>query len=232
MNQKAKRFVFHEGILYSKSFGGNLLWCLAELEIPIMLKEMLEGEHQGKRKLFLQIHEKYYWPTMEDDANAFVQSCHKCRIHGNLVHAPSALLHSIRSSWPFYSWGLDIIENINTPSSKHHEYIITATEYVTKWVEGIPLRGTTIATIAAFIKEYIICRFGMPKHIITDNSTPFANKQVRELLEGYRIKQVFSTIYYPQGNGQAESTNNTLIWILRRKVHDNPRKWHEQLQGI
>ncbi|XP_026458943.1 uncharacterized protein K02A2.6-like [Papaver somniferum] len=166
---------------------------------------------------------------MEDDAAAFVQSCHKCQIHGNLVDAPSTHLHSISSQWPFYSWGLDIIWKINPPSLKQYEYIITATEYFSKWVEAIPLRGTTGATIAAFIKEYIICRFGVPKHIITDNGTPFANKQVRELLEGYGIKQVFSIIYYPQGNEQAESTNKTLIRILSRTIHDNPREWHEQL---
>ncbi|XP_026377848.1 uncharacterized protein LOC113272174 [Papaver somniferum] len=118
-----------------------------------------------------------------------------------------ALIHSIQK----FSWGLDIIGKINPPSSKQHEYIITATEYFTKWLEAIPLRGTTGATIADFIKEYIICRFGVLKHIITDNDTPFANKQVRELLEEYGIKQVFSTIYYPQGNRQAESTNKTLI---------------------
>lgn len=165
--------------MYRKIFGGDLLWCLGEAEIPIMLKEVHEGEHQEKKKLFLQIHERYYCPTMEDDAAAFVQSCHKCQIHGNLVHTHSTPLHSISSPWPFYSWELDIIGKINPPSSKQHEYIITATEYFTKWMEVIPLRGTTWATIAAFIKEYIICHFGVPKHIITDNGTPFVNKQVR-----------------------------------------------------
>ncbi|XP_026459202.1 protein NYNRIN-like [Papaver somniferum] len=138
-------------------------------------------------------------------------------------------MHSVSSPWPFHSWGLDIIGKINPPSSKHHEYIITATEYFTKWVEAIPLRGTTGATIAAFIKEYIVYRFGVPKHIITDNGTPFANNQVQELLEEYEIKQVFSITYYPQGNGKAESTNKTLIRILRQTMHDNPQIWHEQL---
>ncbi|XP_026448869.1 uncharacterized protein LOC113349155 [Papaver somniferum] len=90
----------------------------------------------------------------------------------------------------------------------------------------LPRKGETIA---AFIKEHIICRFGVPKHIITDNGTPFANKQVRELLEEYGIKQVFSTIYYPQGNGQADCTNKTLIRIISPTVHDNPREWHDQL---
>ncbi|XP_026398852.1 uncharacterized protein LOC113294688 [Papaver somniferum] len=209
MKQRAKRFVFHEGILYRKSFGGDLLRCLTEVEIPTLMKEIHAGEHQGKKKLFLQIYEKYYWPTMEDDAASFVQICKECQIHGNIIHTPSTPLHSVSSLWPFYSWGLDIIGKINLPSSKQPEYIITATENFTKWVESIPLRGTNGATIAALIKKHTICRFGVPKHIVTDNGTPFANKQVQELLEEYGIKQVFSTIYYPQGNGHAESTNKT-----------------------
>ncbi|XP_026416541.1 uncharacterized protein LOC113311977 [Papaver somniferum] len=94
------------------------------------------------------------------------------------------------------------------------------------------IHSSTRATIATFIKEHIICRFGVPKHIITDNGTPFANKQVRELLEEYGIKQVFSTIYYLQGNGQAESTNKTLIRIISRTVHENPREWHDQLPMV
>lgn len=165
---------------------------------------------------------------MEDDATAHVQRCHQCQIHGNLIHTPCLPLNSMNSPWPFYRWGLDIIGKINPASSKQHEYIITATEYFTKWVEAIPLRSTTGVTVATFIKEHIICRFGVPKHIVTDNGTPFANKHVTELLEEYIIKQVFSTPYYPQGNVQAESTNKTLIQILSRTVRDNPRTWHEQ----
>ncbi|XP_026419664.1 uncharacterized protein K02A2.6-like [Papaver somniferum] len=163
---------------------------------------------------------------MKDGAAAFVQKFHECQTHGNLIHTTCTPLHSVSSPWPFYRWGLDIIGNINPASSKQHEYIITASEYFTKWVEAIPLRGTTGATIAAFIKEYIICRFGVPKHIITDNGTPFSNKQVQELLEEYGIRKVFYTPYYPHGNGQSESTYKTLIRVLSRTMHDNLRTWH------
>ncbi|XP_026416772.1 uncharacterized protein LOC113312231 [Papaver somniferum] len=38
VKQISKRFILHEGILYRKSFGGDLLRCLGEAEIPIMLK--------------------------------------------------------------------------------------------------------------------------------------------------------------------------------------------------
>ncbi|XP_026410249.1 uncharacterized protein LOC113305426 [Papaver somniferum] len=106
MKQRAKRFVFHEGILYRKRFGGFLLRCLAKLKISILMKEMHEGEHQGKKKLFLHIHEKYYWPTMKEDAAAFVQRCNECQIQGNLIHAPSTPLHSAYRTAPRSSTGV------------------------------------------------------------------------------------------------------------------------------
>ncbi|XP_026410481.1 uncharacterized protein LOC113305680 [Papaver somniferum] len=113
-------------------------------------------------------------------------------------------------------WGLDIIGLINPTLSLRHKYIITATEYSTKWVEVIPLRDYSGATIAAFIKENIICRFGAPMIIRSDNGTSFVNQTVIDLLDQYGIKFHTSTVYYPQGNGQAEATNKTLLRILRR----------------
>ncbi|XP_026459312.1 uncharacterized protein LOC113359972 [Papaver somniferum] len=101
--QRAKRFVYLEGILYRKIFGGNLLRCLAEHEILTILKEMHECEHQGKKKLFLQIHEIYYWTTMEDDAAAYVRRYHQCQDHDNLIHTPCLPLNSVSSPWPFYN---------------------------------------------------------------------------------------------------------------------------------
>jgi hypothetical protein len=35
--------------------------------------------------------------------------------------------------------------------------------------------------------------------------------------------------YYAQANGQAELSNKTLIKIIKKKIEDNPRRWHEVL---
>jgi hypothetical protein len=53
-----------------------------------------------------------------------------------------------------------------------------ATKYFTKWVEAIPLRKATGAAVANFIREHIITRFGIPYKLISDNGTPFINKDV------------------------------------------------------
>ncbi|XP_026378611.1 uncharacterized protein LOC113273056 [Papaver somniferum] len=138
------------------------------------------------------------------------------------------MLQDTCTPWPFHSWGLDIIGRSNPKSSKQHEYIITATEYFTKWVEAIPLKGATGEVISTFIKEHIICCFGIPMYIISDNGTPFVNNDVTKLLGAFRIKQKVSTPYYPQGNGKAESTNKSLLRILSRSLYENKRAWHEE----
>ena len=71
--------------------------------------------------------------------------------------------------------------------------------------------------------------FGIPHKIVTDNGTPFVNKDVRKLLDHHHIKHRRSTPYYPQGNGQAKATNRMLLRILSKMVHEYEGGWIEHL---
>ena len=53
-----------------------------------------------------------------------------------------------------------------------------------------------------------------------DNALYFKNKIIDELCEKFHIVHHSSSIYYPQGNGQAEATNKTIINILKRIIND------------
>lgn len=83
--------------------------------------------------------------------------------------------------------------------------------------------------VANFIRENVIYRFGIPKRLSSDNGTPFVNFETRHLCEEYGIDHIKSTPYYPQGNGQAEATNKTLLRILSRMVYEEPKRWSDHL---
>jgi hypothetical protein len=55
------------------------------------------------------------------------------------------------------------------------------------------------------------------------------SKEVREFSRLYKIKLLNSSPYYAQANGQAESSNKTLIKLIKKKIKENPRRWHEVL---
>ena len=111
------------------------------------------------------------------------------------------------------------------PPLRGYIWILVATEYFTKWAEAVPLCKATRGVVANFIKENIIIRFRVPHRIISDNGTPFVNNSVRKMLEFYQVKHHFSSPYYPQGNGQAEATNKTLIKIISKMSQEYTGGW-------
>jgi len=74
---------------------------------------------------------------------------------------------------PFRQWGLDLIGQINPPSSVQQKWILTTTDYFTKWVEAIPARNATDSVVIKFMEENMLSRFGCPFKIITDNAYVF-----------------------------------------------------------
>ncbi|XP_028086246.1 protein NYNRIN-like [Camellia sinensis] len=105
---------------------------------------------------------------MEEDAKNFVRRCQSCQKFGNLIHAPALELHNMKTPYPFYTWAFDLVGPI-AQLSKGHRWILAATEVSTKWVEAIPMRKANKTGVANFIKENLICRFGTPKVILSDN---------------------------------------------------------------
>jgi transposase InsO family protein len=83
--------------------------------------------------------------------------------------------------------------------------------------------------VIEFITEYIIHRFDIPQTLTIYQGTSFVSKEVRKFTELYKIKFLNSSPYYAQANGQAESSNKTLIKLIKKKIEENPRRWHEVL---
>eukprot|EP01018_Ginkgo_biloba_P006363 Gb_35351 [translate_table: standard] len=158
--QCASRYVILGNTLYRRGYDGTLLKCLNSKEANLAIKEVHEGicgAHTSGMVLAKKLlRTGYYWPTMERDSCQYVRKCVACQKHGDLIHAPSQALQPITTSWPFSTWGLDLIGKINPSSSDGHKHIITATEYFTKWVEAIPLTTITDKQISKFILHHLI----------------------------------------------------------------------------
>eukprot|EP00253_Pinus_taeda_P026706 PITA_26706 len=137
-------------------------------------------------------------------------------------------LKPISTEKPFQQWGLDFIGEIHPSSSGQHKWILTATDYFTKWIEAIPCRQANDSTIIQFLESNILSRFGCPEKIITDNATAFKSKKMINFCHKYHITLGHSTAYYPQGNGLAESSNKSLINIIKKLLEENKNNWHRK----
>ncbi|KAM2459303.1 hypothetical protein TB1_007454 [Malus domestica] len=231
--QQATKYVLWAKDLLRKTPDGLLLKCLGQEESMRVMAEVHEGvcgAHQAGTKMrWLLRRYGYFWPNMEKDCKSYARGCEECQRHGHLQHVPPVPLNPVVKPWPFRGWAMDFIRQIYPASSKGHTFIIVATDYFTKWVEASAVKSITSATVKNFIETKILHRFWVPKTIVTDRGPSFISKEVEEFARKYKIKMIQSSPYYPQSNGQAESSNKILVNIIKRMVIESPEKWHERL---
>ncbi|KAK1648738.1 hypothetical protein QYE76_066543 [Lolium multiflorum] len=70
-------------------------------------------------------------------------------------------------------------------------------------------------------------RFGIPQTITTDGGSVFVSHEFRKFCEDMGIELIRSSPYYAQANGQDEASNKSLIKLIKRKINEHRRRWHE-----
>ncbi|MCY6525031.1 DDE-type integrase/transposase/recombinase, partial [Actinobacillus pleuropneumoniae] len=101
--------------------------------------------------------------------------------------------------------------------------MLVCTDYMTKWVEAKALLKANEEAVLTFLFEEIFVRFGLPRELVTDGGPPFNSHGFKNMLQKYHIKHKMTTPYYPQANGQVESTNKVIEAILTKTIKENRR---------
>ena len=86
--------------------------------------------------------------------------------------------------------------------------------------------------VCNFVWRSIICRFGIPKALVSDNGKHFDNPKFRDLCAEFSIKNYYSSPTHPQSNGQAEVAIRTLKAALKTKLENLKGKWVEYLPEV
>ncbi|GKA82127.1 reverse transcriptase domain-containing protein [Tanacetum coccineum] len=213
VKRKSWRFSIINGILYKKSFLGPWLRCVGPLQANYVLREIHEGScsmHAGTRSVVAKaLRIGYYWPTMHEDARKLIQACQDCQVHKPVPRNPQQKLNPITSPWPFYKWGIDIAGPFPEGPGKV-KFLIVAIDYFTKWIEAKPVATITGNQIKKFMWDSIVCRFGLPEEIISDNEKQFQDNPFKDWCEKLCIRQHFASVKHPQTNGLVERANRSL----------------------
>ena len=69
-----------------------------------------------------------------------------------------------------------------------------------------------------FIKNQLICRYGVLDKIITDNGSNLNNKMMKELWSEFKIAHHNSSPYRPKMNGVVEAVNKNIKKIIQKMV--------------
>ena len=117
--------------------------------------------------------------TMLRDATELVRKCKIFLEHAKISHLPSEPLTPVTSPWPFQKWGLDILGPLPIGRGQC-KFIVVAVDYFTKWAEAEPLATITKQKVRNFVWRSIVCRFGIPRALVSDNGKQFNNPKFRD----------------------------------------------------
>ena len=143
-----------------------------------------------------------------------VRKCHKCQIYADKIHVSPTPMNVLTSPWPFSMWSIDVIRMIELKASKGHRFIMVAISNFTKWVEATSYANVTRQFVAKFIKKEIICRYGIPNKIITDNASNLNNQTIKELCCNFKIEHHNSSPYRPKMNGAVDVAYKNIKRII------------------
>jgi len=151
--------------------------------------------------------------------------------YGPVTHVPQEELHHVSSPWPFSKWGMDIIGPF-APRKGQVKFLLVVVDYFFKWIEAEPLATITANQVQRFVWKNIICRYGIPHTIITDNGRQFIDKGLTEFYRNLKITHITSFVEHPQTNGQAEAANKVLLDQLKKRLDGAKGKWSNELLEI
>ncbi|XP_042444044.1 uncharacterized protein LOC122029165 [Zingiber officinale] len=190
IRRQARAYVMIGDQLYKRSFSRPLLKCLSMEEADQALQEIhlgCCGNHVGGRALSRKVLlAGYFWPTLQRDAHKLVNTCLSCQKHQNLTHRPTTLLRTSIVSCPFDQWGMDIVGQFPMAPGQRR-FLLVVVDYFSKWVEAEALARITEDAIIQFLWKNILCRFGIPHKLVSDNRRQFQGQRIQAWCKGFDI---------------------------------------------
>ncbi|GKB71364.1 reverse transcriptase domain-containing protein [Tanacetum coccineum] len=135
------------------------------------------------------------------------------------------------ASWPFYKWGIDIAGPFPEGPGKV-KFLIVAMDYFTKWIEAKAMATITGNQVKKFVWDNIVCRFGHPGEIVSDNGKQFSDKPFKDWCEKLNITQCFASVKHPQSNGLMERANRSLGEGIKARLGERNKNWIEELPHV
>ena len=83
------------------------------------------------------------------------------------------------------------------PGKGQTKFLLVGVDYFTTWIEVKSLASISAKNVWKFVCKSIVCQFGNPHTIITDNGQQFIDRGLQSFYKDLDIKLVTSSVEYP-----------------------------------
>jgi transposase InsO family protein len=187
--------------------------------------------HVGAKKMISVICRRFWWKSINSDAQKYAASCVTCAARAPSNPKPRApLLQRVQAERPLDRVEMDIKGPL-PQTARGYRYVLVIQDSFSKFVELMPLCSQSAAEVCLRFGEWV-GRYGIPTSAHSDHGPCFISHEFQAFCKRYDIDHSLSTPYHPQGNGGVERCNRSLGDMLTKITDEDQKGWDKHLSEV
>ena len=224
-----KRMAIVNGVLVRKANNVNQIVLPKSLHKLVFVELHEKMGHLGLERVLDLARRRFFWPHMAADIDTYIKNKCPCVISKKPNIPEKAPLVPIHATSPFEMISIDYVK---VDKCRRFEYILVVTDHFTRFSQAYPTRNKTSRAAADKLFNHFILQYGFPKRIHHDLGGEFNSNLFKHLHKLAGIKMSNTTPYHPQGDGQCERLNRTVINMLKSIPENEKNNWMAHLPKL
>ena len=184
--------------------------------------DSLFAGHLGVTRTVFRLQNRVYWPGIRRNVRTYIAFCTICLARKSPCPRRAPMGHvEVGHRWDRVA--MDLLD-MSVTTTRGNIYVLVMVDCFSRWTEACPLLDKTVSQI--------VCRFGMPIVMHSDQGREFENRIMQELCILCGSHQTRTTPYQPQSDGLVERFNRTLLMMLAMFASKNREDWDDLLPAV
>ena len=223
---------FERGLLFKKftkkDGSGEYLQFLVPREMkPEILFQMHNSVLYGPlgcKKTKENILQRFYWYAFKDNIYLHIRKCDICDKEKKPVKPPKAPLGYLSVGAPGECIATDYLGPFPV-TERGNRYILLLTDHFSKYVDILAVPDMTAEVCASRIVNELIARWECPLTIDSDQGRTYESNVFKEMCRMLEIRKSPTSARNPQGNGQSERFNGSLLRMIKAYLCGEQQDW-------